>query len=259
MVPLPGKYTLNHYPKTEKSFSGPLLAERITHVWQLVPDIFSLDVETPDTSAFSGLSQGFRVNTPDAAWQQEGYWHIARAQVHSRKYGLELYYYNDLANNLRTGHMDVTFQPVYYAMPYRDVHNQNTKAIFVPVAKAAIRPAQAHNVFNMIGSNKRDRQELRLEQGFNGNLGDIADIEGAEKPRSNGSTVTVHHEDIIPSPMESDAIGDIGVFDDPGPLSLSSYSVAKPGLKSLKKRAKGMSSSILAVDGSVTIQHANML
>ena len=64
-----------------------------------------------------GIPPNFRPAVP-FCWQEQGYWHIARAQVHSRRYGLETYYYNDMANNLRTGHMDVTFQPTFYASPY---------------------------------------------------------------------------------------------------------------------------------------------
>lgn len=187
-VPLPpgGKYTLNHYPKslTEKSFTPGLIrqmtgAPNITHVWQLVPDIFSLDMESPQELFydFGGLNPRFVPVTanpaaPDLAWQQEGYWHIARAQVHSRKYGLEAYYYNDLANNLRTGHMDVTFQPVFYAVPYRDFYNQDINAVLMPAANAAgLGPAPPQqNVFNFIGSSagdKRNRQQVQqLAHGY---------------------------------------------------------------------------------------------
>jgi hypothetical protein len=181
-VPLPpgGKFTLNHYPKslTEKSFTPGLLRQMvgvpgpvITHVWQLVPDIFSLDMESPREllDDFAGLNPAFlpelqNPGAPDLAWQQEGYWHVARAQIHSRKYGLEAYYYNDLANNLRTGHMDVTFQPVFYAVPFRSIHDQNALPVGVR------EPGAPQNVFNRLGSvvgDKRNRQEmLRLDQGF---------------------------------------------------------------------------------------------
>ena len=214
-VPLPpgGKYTLNHYPKslTERTFTEGLMAQvlpaqRITHVWQLVPDIFSLDMETPAEllAGFNGLSAQFRPVgqnlNPDLAWQQEGYWHIARAQVHSRKYGLEAYYYNDLANNLRTGHMDVTFQPVFYAIPYRDINHQNAAALLVPAVPAVPLPPQ--NVFNFIGSNVGEkRKALRLEQGFGVTFVDQsvqptlkflnASEDYPRRVRNNGSTIKV--------------------------------------------------------------------
>ena len=313
-LPQSGKYTLNHYPKslTEKTFTAGLMAQvpgdhRITHVWQLVPDIFSLDMEEPAeiNAAFAGLHQNFRPlthipNNPDIAWQQEGYWHIARAQVHCRKYGLELYYYNDLANNLRTGHIDVTFQPTFFAIPYRDVHNQNGDAVLNRTTAGGAPPVFVEpNVHNFLGTSageKRPRQ-LRLEQGF----------ESPEQPmlrppdegqfrrhaRDNGSTVPVryiqeYYEDEAPRAVTfapsvgvnlhnenatQDLAGlteDIGVFDDPGPLpSLSTsaapapFSVPKPGLKTAARksvaRGKGVPSSVLAADGSVTQQQASML
>ena len=313
-VPLPpgGKYTLNHYPKslTEKTFTASLMQQvagnqRITHVWQLVPDIFSLDMETPAEllAGFNGLSQQFRpaMHTPlapDLAWQQEGYWHIARAQVHSRKYGLEAYYYNDLANNLRTGHMDVTFQPVFYAVPYRDVHDQNGQSRFAVQHYPATINAQQPNVVNFLGSSAGDkRKALRLEQGFGVTFQEPSSTpprdEYPRRVRSNGSTIRVCHEDdceqtlsseagpnyrpikdaALPTVHESSGLTeDIGLFDDPGPLpglpssSLSSgslqFSVPKPGLKSSARkvsRGKGVPSSVLAADGSVTQQQASML
>lgn len=312
-VPIPpgGKYTLNHYPKslTEKTFTDGLMAQvvppqRITHVWQLVPDIFSLDMETPAEllAGFNGLSASFRpvgqaVN-PDLAWQQEGYWHIARAQVHSRKYGLEAYYYNDLANNLRTGHMDVTFQPTFYAMPYRDINQQGHVANPIPFVQI---PAAPQNVFNFIGASAGEkRKALRLEQGFGGdatfkepsansNYSTQPTQDYPRRVRNNGSTIRVYHDDdvgdtlsssvnavnvvhddpITLSVTETGLTEDIGLFDDPGPLpssSLSSapapFNVAKPGLKSSARkvsRGKGVPSSVLGADGSVTQQQASML
>ena len=329
-VPIPpgGKYTLNHYPKslTEKSFTAGLLAQvqgnqNITHIWQLVPDIFSLDMETSAelNAAFNGLSPAFRpvLHDPlnaDLAWQQEGYWHIARAQVHSRKYGLEAYYYNDLANNLRTGHMDVTFQPVFNAIPYREVTLQGAQAVLIPGAAAA------QNVFNFIGSSagdKRGRQQTSLdnsmEQASDEGIGCIESIENSRRVRNNGSTVKVRHDlsaqEHAPFPShlsnfqpnlaanmtsnmtsnmaanlatnstrslhtinESGLTEDIGLFDDPGPVhsslsassGLAPFNVAKPGLKTSAARksatrGRGVPSSVLAADGSITQQQASML
>jgi hypothetical protein len=170
-MPLPsnGRYTLNHFPKslTDKVFSSNLLAQvagvmhrPVTHVWQLVPDVFGLDVEDP-LPANHGLANGFApIADPDFSWQHEGYWHIARTQVQCRRYGYEEFYYNDLANNLRTGHVDVTFQPTFYAMPY-----------FAPAHGGG-----ASRVVNLIGesfSSGRDGAgkrgwtgSLRIERGF---------------------------------------------------------------------------------------------
>ena len=174
-VPLPpgNKYTLNHYAKSlmEKSFSDNLMDQitaqnggnRMTHLWQLVPDVFSLDMElNPVVHQLQ-----FVPVRPRYVWQQEGYWHIARAQIHCKNYGTEEYYYNDLANNLRTGHMDLTFQPTFQAIPYRD-----------PAAPlgAAVHGRAGRNVFNFIGreapnegSKRSWNNALRLERGFDGN------------------------------------------------------------------------------------------
>jgi hypothetical protein len=51
------------------------------------------------------------------AWQELGYWHIGRSQVMTGKYGLEDYWHNDLANTLRTNHLDITLQPTYVSLP----------------------------------------------------------------------------------------------------------------------------------------------
>lgn len=347
-VPLPpgGKYTLNHYPKslTEKSFTPGLLrqmagAPNITHIWQLVPDIFSFDMESPQDlfHDFGGLHPNFRPvlnnpGQPDLAWQQEGYWHIARAQVHSRKYGLEAYYYNDLANNLRTGHMDVTFQPVFYAAPFRDFHDQNALAVRMPVQNAAGVPQQ--NVFNFIGSSagdKRNRQQVQqLAQGYGSyesygsqlsqdsrrlDVRFQTDDDSDDFPRrvrNNGSLIRVNQNGshglgydassfvnsgsnrssnlnthssnnnssglssslgLIRESSDSGLTEDIGVFDDPGPVAPSMtvasagpapFNVAKPGLKSTvarrsASRGKGVPSSVLAADGTVTQQQASLL
>jgi hypothetical protein len=375
-VPLPpgGKFTLNHYPKslTEKSFTPGLLRQmtdntNVSHVWQLVPDIYSLDLEKPEElfDAFAGLNPRFvpalqTPMVPDLAWQQEGYWHIARAQIHSRKYGLEAYYYNDLANNLRTGHMDVTFQPCFCAAPFRSIHDQNTLALGGRAPAALPQP----NVFNRLGSSvgeKRNRQQM-LWMGQGNGYGHVGagafdgldqartmEYDSIRQPgvrlqdsesydsgiprrsRNNGSTIRVSqagaqmHSQMHMQPTQahiqhqlqtqfqtqfqtqvqtqvrspavsdipqesdkrvslrasttqgSDSSGmteDIGVFDDAGPLMSSvvsasaagpaPFSVAKPGLKSSAarkstSRGKGVPSSVLAADGSVTQQQASLL
>ena len=126
-VPLPAKYTLNHYHKNlaVTQFSPNLLEQirrqaggRGRDIWQLVPDVFCLQDEDHQQLR---LPMGFDgdVRLLGHSWQQEGYWHIAKAQVHCKKYGNEDYYFNDMANNLGTGHLDVTFQPSFYAVPFR--------------------------------------------------------------------------------------------------------------------------------------------
>ena len=137
-VPLPHKYTLNHYHKNlaVKQFSPNLLEQirrlppgrghDIGHVWQLVPDVFELSVD--DYYQNLRMPRGFETQGVSPYWQQEGFWHIAKAQVHCKKYGNEEFYFNDMANNLRTGHLDVTFQPSFYAVPHRVLGRQNQPA-----------------------------------------------------------------------------------------------------------------------------------
>lgn len=191
-VPIPpgGKYTLNHWgkglvekvftPNTLRALEDALHGAKPTHIWQLVPDLFSLDFEPSmpeDAStmaqAMHGLVPAFRPAEPDAfCWQEEGYWHVARAQIHSRKYGLEEYYYNDMANNLRTGHMDVTFQPTYCTSPFRHFNAQDGGALPVDQPQGQ----RARNVFNLIGAEAPGggesqgpwRSSLRLERSFEG-------------------------------------------------------------------------------------------
>ena len=183
-VPLPpgNKYTLNHYAKglVEKTFSPNLIDQvfrftgrPLTHIWQLVPDVFSLDLENAVNNIVrnpffpydpNSVQTRFMPPGGEYVWQQSGYWHIARAQIHCKRYGTEEYYYNDLANNLRTGHMDVTFQPSFQGVPYRD--------FAAPIAPA-VYGRQGRNVFNVLGDEalqdggKRSwNHALRLEKGF---------------------------------------------------------------------------------------------
>lgn len=50
-------------------------------------------------------------------WQEIGYWHIGRSQIMTSKYGTSEYYNDDLANGLKTNHMDMTVQPVFASFP----------------------------------------------------------------------------------------------------------------------------------------------
>jgi hypothetical protein len=196
-VPIPpnGRYTLNHYGKglIVRTFGENLLNQvaaaannnqPISYIWQLVPDVFSLDLEGINLPGL-GLPPNFTPvnqaggNLAGVCWQQEGYWHIARTQVHSKRYGVEDAHYNDMANKLRTGHVDLTFQPTFYAIPYRDPAQQNGPAAAVrhgimqiPLAPNVLGPVRQFpagppNVINFIGERKRDwEQTLRIERGF---------------------------------------------------------------------------------------------
>ena len=50
-------------------------------------------------------------------WQEIGFWHIGRSQVMMSSYGTDDFYNNDMANSLKTNHMEMTFQPMFSAFP----------------------------------------------------------------------------------------------------------------------------------------------
>jgi hypothetical protein len=128
-MPIPkGKsaYTLNHYYKRfvqhnfESYFQLNLGHAHASHVWQLVPDVFSMEYK-PENDHYHGnqsilLPPGFEV-PQDYVWQEQGYWHIARSQVMVRKYAVKEYYNDDMANQLKVSHLDVTFEPTYCKAP----------------------------------------------------------------------------------------------------------------------------------------------
>lgn len=143
LKPMPVRpYTLNHYYKSVKRQTwddAVLTATGTRYVWQLVPDLLTLDVPDDKESkhlvrALAGMPLHLRelnllggFDPPEPAdtvdlrpyncWQELGYWHIGRSQIQTGKYGTEEYWHNDLANSLRTNHLDVTFQPVFQAFP----------------------------------------------------------------------------------------------------------------------------------------------
>ena len=224
-VPLPSgnRYVLNHFAKglAEKTFSPNLMGQiaqnvpgnhAITHVWQLVPDIFTLSVDEEQEAMFStpftGMAAGFIPrNLPLGCWQEEGYWHIARAQVHSRQYGNEDFFNNDMANNLRTGHMDLTFQPTFYAIPNRDFTRQVGGGLTVATrGQGPIQPAGAlpqrvpPNVLNFIGSSEEDdyrkrewQQTLSLEMGDSGRAS--GQVDQSKRLRSEENSLHQQRED----------------------------------------------------------------
>lgn len=128
-MPIPrgrNAYTLNHYYKGyvqhnfESYFLMNLGDSEASHVWQLVPDVFSLDYR-PENDLHHGeqevkMSRGFEV-PKNYVWQEHGFWHVGRSQVMFRKYALKEYYNDDMANQLKVNHMDLTFEPAYVKVP----------------------------------------------------------------------------------------------------------------------------------------------
>jgi len=105
--------------------------------------------------------------------------------VHSRTYGVHDYFCNDMANNLRTAHIDVTFQPAFFAIPYRDHAHQNGAAVLSRVGPGGV-PRNVHNVIGesmersanlkrgwnqMLSIEMAAPQLISLDSGNNGGLG----------------------------------------------------------------------------------------
>jgi hypothetical protein len=122
-MPIPNDgqgYTLNHYYKkfVQQNFQGCNRGAALqpTHVWQLVPDVFTMDLdpETPDPDMI--LPPGLPMPA-GYCWQELGFWHIGRTQVMFRKYAEQEYYFNDMANQLKVNHLDMTFEPTWTKVP----------------------------------------------------------------------------------------------------------------------------------------------
>jgi hypothetical protein len=147
LKPMPiRQYTLNHYYKGVKrqTWDKANINNR-THVWQLVPDLLSLETQDKKTEDAErailgampvqfrqiyvypehyasgrgryGRPSGFVFAPEECQWQELGFWHIGRSQIMTGKYGMEEYWHNDLANSLRTNHLDITLQPVFQSFP----------------------------------------------------------------------------------------------------------------------------------------------
>jgi hypothetical protein len=97
-------------------------------VWQLVPDVFSLDYK-PENAPVR-MVRGFEAPA-DYVWQEHGYWHIGRSQVMCRKYALKEYYNDDMANQLKVNHMEMTFEPAYCKAPGEALLNGGGRMVLV--------------------------------------------------------------------------------------------------------------------------------
>ena len=122
-MPIPNDgqgYTLNHYYKkfVQQNFQGCNrgAALQTTHVWQLVPDIFDLEYQRENPTEGMVLPMGLEM-PEDYCWQELGFWHIGRSQVMFRKYAEQEYYFNDMANQLKINHLDMTFEPTWTKVP----------------------------------------------------------------------------------------------------------------------------------------------
>lgn len=149
-------YTLNHYYKGVKRQNWDL---RNRFVWQLVPDLFHMDMPTKSMvdeaerifrtlgsmqtdngfvsrpllrirtrldSDCGETEKGFGEISSVYPWQNLGFWFIGRSQIQTGKYGVEEYWHNDLANTLKTNHLDITFQPTFAQLPFLINREQGT-------------------------------------------------------------------------------------------------------------------------------------
>ena len=151
-------YTLNHYYKGVKRQSWAFSekeAQKEHYVWQLVPALANLeppsDLEADVRAARKRLGEikesfrelpvfphrldsisGKRVTRrkdvdETTPWQDLGFWHVARTQVMTSRYGVEEYWHNDLANSLRTNHLDITLQPYFTTPPQMPSSSTSTR------------------------------------------------------------------------------------------------------------------------------------
>jgi hypothetical protein len=165
-------YTLNHYYKrfVQKSFETFQQAAtghtRATHVWQLVPDIFSLDIDKTPAPGAAPPQMPRGLEVPDGfAWQEWGYWHIARSQIMFRKYSEAEYYNNDMANQLKANHLDLTFAPTWQRVPGAKYEKQ---ALAAPAGAGGA-------VYAVPGTDKNSyRQYVRKGAGVRGGIDGLA-------------------------------------------------------------------------------------
>ena len=144
-------YTLNHYYKSiqRQNFFGDLVSQNHTglspdnYIWQLVPDKFTLDLDTKYGGGYDKVdnltfvsnkggmwSQKETHRIKEYVWQHTGYWHIARAQVMVGSYGENDYYFNDLSHAMFVNHLEVTFSPTWCAVKSASTKGSAAAGVF---------------------------------------------------------------------------------------------------------------------------------
>jgi hypothetical protein len=289
-------YTLNHYSKrVVRQDWGELLEDPQYHyVWQLVPDVFSLEgvskeEEAMNTEAAALMPAAHQVSsrhfknrgrmpiqaTPIHSWQELGYWHIGRSQVMMGKYGIEDYYFNDLANDLKTNHLDMTFQPYFSALP-----------VILTRRETAL-PAPAFNS-SYVGKRPNPEPEwtpsLRLETGlsrppdslhpplaarpvpgrvrFVEPVNPTPTLAAPEEPRAILEVATGHETTITEPIATAPEVEIVPTIPVPGLTSSSTTTKARggnTGTTGAKKRGQGNSGSLLKTDGNTEAHQVEML
>lgn len=126
-MPVPDGYVLNHYYKSVarqdfrslRNRNGNLVqvVNDNTCVWQLVPDIMDLKARDEFTAQKQMPNDYLGIPNP-YHWQEWGYWHIGRTQIKANKCAVQGDYHNDdMAMNLRLGHLEMTFEPCWQKVP----------------------------------------------------------------------------------------------------------------------------------------------
>jgi len=215
-------------------FSGTGADAHPKYVWQLVPDLFHLDgpkeeeikentkiIDSLPKTMMGGpegrtsysplLAYSFKANYDSDrnrpahlsalvesgdSWQSLGFWHIGRSQIMTGKYGLEEYWHNDMANTLRTNHLDITLQPMFSSAPVSGMEDDGSMGYVVRIGASA-----ASTSHQTLASDSKWSAKLSLEKmSFTGTRGDD-DGWRAKKPKtaSVGSSA-VRNDETIPVP-----------------------------------------------------------
>ena len=263
------RYTLNHYYKgfVRKTFEH---AHENTMVWQLVPDLLEME-EGPRLEGLDRLPELRRKaltrvraymvphprmpeeeanafmrirhrNVAKMPWQEIGYWHIGRSQVMVGAYGIEEFYNDDMANMLKTNHLEMTFQPVFECLP-RPTEDLRD---FEPVRPRAVRASLAPPPW---------RPALRLEQ-----LGQKRPLDLDEPPEKRCpparrfADAELAVPGLDPPPEKRFADDELAVpgLDPPGRTVRFADELAVPGFEPPKPRRRGkkdIAGTILRPDG----------
>lgn len=282
LKPMPVRpYTLNHYYKSVKrqTWDGQTVAPVNGYVWQLVPDLLTLEAPgKTDVAKMDSIFRGWPVdltlidlnprltNPPSGSrvgriqdsvpWQELGYWHVGRSQIQTGKYGEEEYWHNDLANNLRTNHLDITFQPIFQVLPSQfsrsvPLEHQTIKsrlsAAKPPVWKPSLR-------LEKLEETSKEASPPAIKEGLPGPDDVLVELTSAERVR----TQQADPDD------EPDWLGRLDFADDgvapassssepPAPLVIVSEDTAGAGNSKkpkVAKRGRGLGGSLLKADGT---------
>jgi hypothetical protein len=258
-------YTLNHYYKGVKrqNWAIPGAAQE-RYVWQLVPDLFHIEAPSRQEQEvlqrrldsiprvfrlFGGYvngARGMQQYTVDAStpWQDLGYWHVGRSQVMTAKYGIEEYWHNDLANTMRTNHLDLTFQPTFHRTPFMVRNGMGVR----DVRLGEELDDDDHDDFGHIGwepSLGLERLEDEVELDLPLPSGEEEDI-GVLSFSDDARPAPVVEEEVVPVP---------GL----GPKTTTQPAKPAKPAQTSNKRARAIGGSLLKADGTSEASMVGML